>query len=44
MKTRDQTKRIARIEDKLRLNLPADTNGATLASYWLCNLRDLSSV
>jgi hypothetical protein len=43
MKTRDQTKRIARIEDKLRLNLPADTNGATLASYWLCNLRDLSS-
>jgi len=43
MKTRDQTKRIARIEDKLRLHLPGDTSEATIAAYWLCNLPDMPS-
>lgn len=43
MKTRDQTNRLARVEDKLRLHLPGDTSAATLAAYWLCNLPDMPS-
>jgi hypothetical protein len=43
MSTAHQTKRIARIKDKLRLHLPGDASEATLAFYWLCDLPDMPS-